>query len=161
MLWGCCEFRGGNRVQRGKYPGFQMDSEAPVVTLGSRSCSGAVMGARWNRKKVSRDRPVRSAPDPSRSPSRGKMAGRNHRRDGYPVSESTKTRVAVARIWRRPPDRFSRSRIPQATGATAPQILSAHRPDDLRGHRAETEIKQQGRGASLQRSAMEGTQRSR
>src|SRR4051794_3951736 len=31
MWWRSCEFRGGNRVQRGKYPGFQTDSEARFV----------------------------------------------------------------------------------------------------------------------------------
>ena len=87
-------------MQRGKYPGFQMDSEAPIVTLGSWSCSGAVMEVRWNRKKVSRERLLGGAPDPSRKPSRGKMAGRNHRRDGYRRDRSTKTRAAVERIWR-------------------------------------------------------------
>src|SRR3954467_15375289 len=38
MWCGCCEFRGRNRVQRGKYPGFQMDSKEPFVTKPS-SCS--------------------------------------------------------------------------------------------------------------------------
>src|SRR4051812_20585840 len=37
MWWEACEFRGGNRVQRGKYPGFQMDSKEPFVALGSLS----------------------------------------------------------------------------------------------------------------------------
>src|SRR5437762_2554167 len=41
MLWRRCEFRGGNRVQRGKYPGFQTDSEVLFVTVLSPARHGA------------------------------------------------------------------------------------------------------------------------
>src|SRR4029077_10062683 len=94
MLWECCEFRGGNRVQRGKYPGFQTDSEALFVTALSPSRHASEMEP----KKVSRGRPADSVPDPSRRPSRGKIAGQNRRPDRCLGQGSAKTRGAVERI---------------------------------------------------------------
>src|SRR5205807_3580827 len=94
MLWECCEFRGGNRVQRGKYPGFQTDSEALFVRVLSPSRHAGEMEP----KKASRERLGGSVPDPSRSPSRGKIAGQNRRPDGCAGKESAKTRAAVERI---------------------------------------------------------------
>src|SRR5688572_2119770 len=104
MLWRCCEFRGGNRVQRGKYPGFRMDSEEPFVTLGSRSCSCLVMRAKWNRKKVFGDRLVGSVPDPSRGPSRGKIAPPKAPATSLYDGGGWKTRVAQGRICAGPVD---------------------------------------------------------
>src|SRR6185436_3801494 len=94
MLWEGCEFRGGNRVQRGKYPGFQTDSEALFVTALSPSRHASEMEP----KKVSRGRPADSVRDPSRRPSRGKIEGRDDHQDGYFGVGKKENAVAVERI---------------------------------------------------------------
>src|SRR5690348_12353031 len=56
MWWGGCEFRGRESVRRGKYPGFRVDSEEAMVTLGWLSCRAAVMAVKWKLKKMVRNR---------------------------------------------------------------------------------------------------------
>src|ERR1043166_588498 len=43
MWWGCCEFRGRNRVQHGKYRRFRTDSASAFVTNILPGRRGAVM----------------------------------------------------------------------------------------------------------------------
>src|SRR5215212_1523338 len=94
MWWKGCEFRGGNRVQRGKYPGFQTDSEGLFVTCRTPRRHAPVMEL----KKASEpDHPSR-APDPSRSRSRGKIAATTNPVDRLGRMTGAKTRVIIERI---------------------------------------------------------------
>jgi len=65
-------------VQRGKYPGFQTDSEALFVTVLSPSRHVGEMEP----KKASRGRLGGGVRDPSRRPSRGKIEGRDDHEHG-------------------------------------------------------------------------------
>jgi hypothetical protein len=58
-------------VQRGKYPGFQTDSEALFVA----AVSLARPALKWNQKNVPPEPRIGRAPDPSRWRQEGKLGG--------------------------------------------------------------------------------------
>src|SRR2546423_4175488 len=108
MLWNRCEFRGGNRVQRGKYPGFQTDSEVLFVTV----LSPARHGAETEPKKPVARPSYRLGADPESEGVKRENRGLEWLRS--PVLRygiCRKTHVAVERILGSARDRFSMLRI--------------------------------------------------
>src|SRR4051794_16856398 len=105
MLWRRCEFRGGNRVQRGKYPGFQTDSKEPFATKPSSCSHGSEMEPK---KESGTGRPAvpqtRVAPRQERKIANDVSVG-----FGISAHDRLKTRMAVERIS----SRTTRCQLPE------------------------------------------------